>query len=235
MLLGAVALVLLIACANVANLMLARATVRAPRDRAFAPRSAPAGGGWSRGLMVESLLLSNDGGRARGDPRLRRRASPPRLAAAGDAPGREDRDRSARARHAPVAAAGRSPACSSGWFPRCRLAPGPRRALQGQRPIDQRPARRSQRLRSLLVVAEVALAVVLLAGAGLFIGSFVKLVRDRSGLRLPERAGDERRRPGARGTGHARVVRARRSWDGRTCCGCSMPSGQCPACRPRRR
>ena len=34
-----------------------------------------------------------------------------------------------------------------------------------------------QRLRSILVVAEVALAVVLLVGAALFIGSFITLMR----------------------------------------------------------
>ena len=36
---------------------------------------------------------------------------------------------------------------------------------------------RAQRLRSVLVVAEVALAVMLLVGAGLFTGSFVQLMR----------------------------------------------------------
>ncbi len=36
---------------------------------------------------------------------------------------------------------------------------------------------RAQRLRSILVVAEVALAVILLVGAGLFTGSFVRLMR----------------------------------------------------------
>jgi putative ABC transport system permease protein len=41
---------------------------------------------------------------------------------------------------------------------------------------------RAQRLRSVLVVAEVALAVILLVGAGLFTGSFVKLMRVDPGL-----------------------------------------------------
>jgi putative ABC transport system permease protein len=174
MLLGAVVLVLLIACANVANLMLARATVR---TREMSIRAALGASRWRllRALIVEGLVLSLAGaaigillaylsvqGIMAWLP-----AGLPRVADIGI---------DVRVLVAAIVAATVS-GVLFGIIP----------ALQSARPDLTNALKDSGRsttasgfsqwLRSGLVVAEVALAVILLVGAGLFIGSFVQLMR----------------------------------------------------------
>ena len=174
MLLGAVTLVLLIACANVANLMLARATVR---SREMGIRAALGASRWRlvRGLLVEGLVLSLAGAAIGiGLAYLGVRgiiawlpAGLPRVANIGI--------------DLRVLGAATAASVLTGIF--FGIVP----ALHSSRP-DLTSALKdsgrsttagagSQFLRSALVVAEVALAVVLLVGAGLFIGSFAKLMR----------------------------------------------------------
>ena len=173
MLLGAVVIVLLIASANVANLMLARATVRA---REMGIRAALGASRWRlvRGLVVEGLVLSVAGAGlgvllAYFGVQAILAWLPtglPRVAAIG--------------LDLRVLLVTTSVAMASGVL--FGIIPG----LQSSRP-DLSTALKdsgrsttagtaSQWLRSTLVVAEVALAVLLLVGAGLFIGSFARLM-----------------------------------------------------------
>jgi len=179
MLLGAVALVLLIACANVGNLMLARATVR---TREMGIRAALGASRWrlARSLLIEGVLLSLAGAAigivlAYGGVHALRTWLPsglPRVASIGI--------------DLRVLATAITAAFLTGVF--FGIVP----ALHASRPDltttlkdsgrSSTAGAASQRLRSALVVAEVALAVVLLVGAGLFSRSFVRLMRVDTGV-----------------------------------------------------
>ncbi|HYL84738.1 MAG TPA: ABC transporter permease [Candidatus Angelobacter sp.] len=179
MLLGAVTLVVLIACANVANLALARA---ATREKEVAVRAALGAGKWRivRQLLTESVLLASLGGllglvlAARGFFALKTMlpADTPRIAEA-----RMD---------------WRVFVFTAGLAVLAGLISGVGPALHSSR-TDASGALRSggrggtlplsRRLRSGLVVAEVAFAVLLVIAAGLLIRSFWALSHVDPGFR----------------------------------------------------
>jgi len=178
-LLGAVGMIMLIACANVANLLLARSTIR---RREFAIRAALGASHWrvARQLLAEGVVLGVlaalaglvlsiwgiDGLRALAPESL------PRIDAVAIDPA--------------VLAFTLAMALATGVL--FSLAPAldaagvhPSDALKEESRSSASPAR--QRTRRVLVVAEISLAIVLLVGAGLFVRSFQHLNRVDPGFR----------------------------------------------------
>lgn len=176
--LGAVAAVLLIACANVANLLLSRAAVR---EREVTVRMAlgASGGRLVRQLLTESVLLSVIGGVigvaiASGGLAVLRAVAPP------------DLPRMAGISLNPTVLAvsaivtimtgvifGLVPAMQTS---RTKLSETLRDGGRGA------TGRGAQRLRRSIVAAQLALVVVLLTGAGLLVRTFVTLQRTSLGF-----------------------------------------------------
>ena len=178
-LLAAVALVLMIGCVNVANLTLARA---AARGRELAIRSALGAGRGRvvRQLLTESLLLASVGAAlgvvaAYSAVAMLQRAAPavlPRLETV-----RVDGSVLGFALGVTIITA-----VGAGLFPALRAARPDLTDSLKQGTAGAGTGRGRQRLRAALVTSEIALAVVLVVGAGLLIRSLWQLVAVNPGF-----------------------------------------------------
>ena len=168
---GAVVFLLLIACANVANLLLVRASLR---QRELAVRAALGGGRWRlvRQMLAEALVLATAGtvlGVVLAQSGIRELLA--------IAPGNLPRLDTVSINLAVLAFAAGAGLLAAALF---GLAP----AWRASRPDIMQVLRGSGRtaglsgggtLRNLVVVAEVALSFVLLVGSGLMVRSFIAL------------------------------------------------------------
>jgi predicted permease len=177
---AAVGFVLLIACANLANLLLARAI---GRFREVSVRIALGASRWRiiRQLLVESVMLSSIGSLlgwliAFGSVRAYDLLSRP--------PGSYDRWEFALDYRviAYLAAISIATGLLFGLAPALRLAKLDVNTALKDGGRNATGDRRGKDLSALLVIGEMALAVVLLAGAGLMIRSFLKIYRAELGV-----------------------------------------------------
>src|SRR5437773_3381 len=172
--LGAVSLVLLIACANVANLMLARAS---SRERELAIRAALGASRWRlvRQALVESVILALAGGAAGAllaswSVHLLVRAAPPEVPRIADI----------RLDLTVLAVTGLVSIAAGVLFglPAALSRSDAAVAIQVLHAATTRTTAgvRAGRLRGALVIAQMSLAIVLLVGAGLPVRSLRQLI-----------------------------------------------------------
>ncbi len=178
-LMGSVLFVLLIACANVANMLLARAV---ERSREISIRIALGAGRWRiiRQLLIESVMLSIAGG-VLGWPISIWGIRAFDLAVRNQIPAWMNFTMDYRG-FAYLAAVSIGTGLLFGLVPALRLSKLDVNSSLKDGSRGSSGGKRGKYLSAVLVVAEMSLAVVLLAGAGLMIRSFLNIYRLQTGV-----------------------------------------------------